>query len=840
MDEIKESANCIALAFENHPVFIFNDTIDNKKKYYFRAKDVGDILGIVNISSSIQNFTEKEKGLRKVDTIKGQQNVLFLTSNGVYRLLWNSKKKIAEKFRDWASEILDDIILNESNELKKQLKLKDQELEQLKVKHDIDLLDKEKEKHWLHLLTKNQISYKKFITKKDGIYQGSSEFENQNFIEKIGKSIDIKGRAKDFATATSPNNAFKMYKNYSLYKDMHNVTERYIHTILQPFRIISDDSSAKEHFMVHRDFVHEIMNKVVISQNEIIEMVNKYIDLLDENEFNYEIVAEIIKYNKIVCQSNDLIKKNCSTCKRNLDISSYYLKDDNTYVDNCYTCVNNQSNILLKKIETNPLNGNKICKNCNRILNFDMFYTSKEDPDVLWDDCRECHNNLIGLPTKQCIDCLDVYQYNKFIQNKYSRDGYNIRCTECRCALKRENPLKKIKVICEYCDAQVLSVNLKLHLKSQACLQYRYVSNEGNNDIEKCQNCSLVYIKDTECSCSNKVIIPKITITCEFCNFECLLDNLEIHKSSKKCLEIQDRIHNPIKKIICEYCNIECLLDNLETHQKTKKCLQIQNKINPIKKIVCEFCEFECLLDNLETHHKSQKCLRAQNKINNIKITSTCEFCEFECLSENLEAHQKTKKCLEKQERINNPDNIELNNENDNKKQCTECNQMLSLTNFYLKNGVENVYRSKCKSCCYKISNEHKKKVKSNPLHGKKECTKCELLLNYELFFSDESMEDGFLDICIGCYNKDKVKNKQCGKCKEILPINDFSIDNTHSDGRRTSCKKCSREAEKIRRDSKPKTECEFCHKVVQNIKNHQNTKTCLAIKDKLKLEISE
>jgi prophage antirepressor-like protein len=793
MDEINEDVNCITKAFENYSVSILKETIDDKKQFYFRASDVGKVLDIVNIRSSVQNFTEREKGVREVDTIKGKQNVTFLTSRGVYRLLYSSKKKIAEKFRDWVGDILDDIIFNDSNELKKQLELKDKEIERLKVKHDNDLLDKDKEKHWLHLLTKNQISYKKFITKKDGIYQGSSEFENQNFIEKIGKSIDIKGRAKDFATATSPNNAFKMYKNYSLYKDMHNVTERYIHTILQPFRIISDDSSAKEHFMVHRDFVHEIMNKVVISQNEIIEMVNKYIDLLDENQFNYEIVAEIIKNNKTIYENNDLIKKNCYICKRNLDISSYYLKDDNTYVDNCFTCVNNQSNILLKKIETNPLNGNKICKKCNRILNFDMFFTSKEDPDTLWDDCRECHNTLIGKPTKQCVDCLDVYQYNKFIQNKYSKDGYNIRCTDCRCALKRENPLKKIKVICEYCDAQVLSVNLKLHLKSQACLQYRYSLNDNN--IEKCQNCDLVHSKDTECSCLNKVVIPKITITCEFCGLECLLDNLEIHKSSKKCLRIQERINNPIKKVICKFCGIECLLDNLESHQKTKKCLQVQNKINnPIKKVIGLFCGFECLKDNLE-------------------------------------AHKKTKKCLEKQEK--------LNNEDDSKKQCGECNQMLSLNNFYLKNGVENVYRSKCKSCCYKISNEHKKKVKSNPLHGKKECTKCELLLNYELFFSDESMEDGFLDICIGCYNKGKIKNKQCGKCKEILLITDFASDKTHTDGRSSNCKSCRMEAERIRRASKPKTKCEFCHKTVQNIKDHQKTKTCVAIQDKLKLEIS-
>ena len=45
----------------------------------------------------------------------------YLTSQGVYRLLYNSKKPEAKKFRKWAGAILDDIIFNESKELKKQL-----------------------------------------------------------------------------------------------------------------------------------------------------------------------------------------------------------------------------------------------------------------------------------------------------------------------------------------------------------------------------------------------------------------------------------------------------------------------------------------------------------------------------------------------------------------------------------------------------------------------------------------------------------------------------------------------------------------------------------------------
>jgi prophage antirepressor-like protein len=110
--------NCIVKAFQNNNISIIKDE-DNK--YYFRGSDVAKALEITNIRSSIQNFTSKEKGVRKVDTLGGPQDIIFLSSHGVYRLLYSSKKKIAENFREWVGDILDDIIFNQSKELQKQL-----------------------------------------------------------------------------------------------------------------------------------------------------------------------------------------------------------------------------------------------------------------------------------------------------------------------------------------------------------------------------------------------------------------------------------------------------------------------------------------------------------------------------------------------------------------------------------------------------------------------------------------------------------------------------------------------------------------------------------------------
>ena len=130
IEEIKTDNNCIVKAFENNPIAILHEDINNKKVYCFKAADIGKVLGILNIRQSIQNYDDDERVVRKVYDPQGTlQDTIFLTSQGVYRLLYNSKKEVAKKFRKWAGNILDDIIFNESAELKKQLKEKEEQLQ---------------------------------------------------------------------------------------------------------------------------------------------------------------------------------------------------------------------------------------------------------------------------------------------------------------------------------------------------------------------------------------------------------------------------------------------------------------------------------------------------------------------------------------------------------------------------------------------------------------------------------------------------------------------------------------------------------------------------------------
>jgi hypothetical protein len=64
IEEIKSDNNCIIRAFENNPILILHEDINNKRIYYFKASDIGKVLDIVNIRTSIINFDEDEKVVR--------------------------------------------------------------------------------------------------------------------------------------------------------------------------------------------------------------------------------------------------------------------------------------------------------------------------------------------------------------------------------------------------------------------------------------------------------------------------------------------------------------------------------------------------------------------------------------------------------------------------------------------------------------------------------------------------------------------------------------------------------------------------------------------------------
>ena len=77
---------------------------------WFCAKDICGVLGIKNHRDAISVLDEGEKGVGKIYTLGGYQELNFVNESGLYTLVMRSNKPEARKFRKWVtSEVLPSI-----------------------------------------------------------------------------------------------------------------------------------------------------------------------------------------------------------------------------------------------------------------------------------------------------------------------------------------------------------------------------------------------------------------------------------------------------------------------------------------------------------------------------------------------------------------------------------------------------------------------------------------------------------------------------------------------------------------------------------------------------------
>ena len=89
----------------------------------FQANQIGKLLGIGNLSENLRDFDNEEKVLFLTHTLGGNQEMVFLTETGLYRVLGRSRKPIAHKFQKWMVSVLKEISQSISF-MKKSIKIK--------------------------------------------------------------------------------------------------------------------------------------------------------------------------------------------------------------------------------------------------------------------------------------------------------------------------------------------------------------------------------------------------------------------------------------------------------------------------------------------------------------------------------------------------------------------------------------------------------------------------------------------------------------------------------------------------------------------------------------------
>lgn len=140
--------------FNNLPIRI----IGSPEEPFFYASDIGDILGIKQISVSVKNFDETEIATPEVrrtknlvtyrkykDELRRDDSVTLLTEYGVYRLILCSRSAIAKEFKAHIYQLI------------KNARLAEREKLHIISKDDFAAMHKH-----IQELEKNQAEYKKY------------------------------------------------------------------------------------------------------------------------------------------------------------------------------------------------------------------------------------------------------------------------------------------------------------------------------------------------------------------------------------------------------------------------------------------------------------------------------------------------------------------------------------------------------------------------------------------------------------------------------------------------------------------------------------------------------
>jgi prophage antirepressor-like protein len=152
----------------------------------FRASDVGNVLDMSAIRSVIRDFDETEKVVHNTHTLGGSQQVTFLTEKGLYKVLFKSRKPIAEKFQNWVCEIIKEIRLHGVYDLQKQL---EQQSDNFKSIEDQKAKEYELKLENQKVLEREKILLKEYATIGSIVYLIKVKtFENGQYIIKLGES----------------------------------------------------------------------------------------------------------------------------------------------------------------------------------------------------------------------------------------------------------------------------------------------------------------------------------------------------------------------------------------------------------------------------------------------------------------------------------------------------------------------------------------------------------------------------------------------------------------------------------------------------------------------------
>jgi prophage antirepressor-like protein len=268
-----------------HTEIVIKGTLDDP---LFRASDVGVILDISNIRTSIADFDDSEK--RAVHTMDGTgrlQDITFLTEKGLYKVLFRSRKPIAQKFQNWVCDVIKEIrvtgIYNMQKEIdKKQEELEEKQEELEKTKDEMASLEDTKNKEYETKLEKEKVIEREKILLKEYDTASSIVYVIKvktlehvgKYIIKIGESRrGISGRYNEHKSKYEECvllDCFCVHRSKDFENFIHN------HESVRLNRVTDLKNHEKEHelFLIGRNLSYQTLHQIITSNMKNFNDVN--------------------------------------------------------------------------------------------------------------------------------------------------------------------------------------------------------------------------------------------------------------------------------------------------------------------------------------------------------------------------------------------------------------------------------------------------------------------------------------------------------------------------------------------------------------------------------------
>ena len=274
----------------------------------FQANQIGKILGIVNISSTLKDFGVEERCLVSKDRPLGstegsfskeESNVQtnFLTELGLYRLLGRSRKPIAATFQKWMIKTIKEIRINGMYQLKSQ-----NEVDRKIMEYNCSL--------------KNHGIFLNVYDDKNVVYIYKLLDIEDKFIIKIGHTDNIKERTHSIANNYNTDspvllNVFEINNNCNCEKQIRK--HEFIKNFLYTKDVKKNQKPSRETYLVNNEQYEEIV--------KIIFEIKKSYFLSEPQSFKLKIELEEKRNENIRLQGEyDIKQKELLIKQRELEL----------------------------------------------------------------------------------------------------------------------------------------------------------------------------------------------------------------------------------------------------------------------------------------------------------------------------------------------------------------------------------------------------------------------------------------------------------------------------------------------------------------------------------------